>query len=503
SLSPAEEARWSPLTPKQAESLLKKFEARLGFRPDAEMTQQIVDTGVALESLDSFANLLVHSEVKDAEFLRPVLSRLRHMTQKSDKRGISGNYFNWTTRLALRAIVHRQNRRDLREWIHHMDRGGSLAEHEAMLARILPGVQLQGARAYSPKYLAGKVAKSIQAVLRRVPLNLESIYTVLRFLDTQERMGESLLRKLPERDVWDVLEMFLDERPGMRPFMEGQLKEVAESPAGYLRFHRLYRLMLHEPFQDSKFRELAAKDFVLRPVTREGQAKESFTKNVADSIYDGYVNHRTLSLYLGDLYQHQAMLTDPMRVREARIERNAAIRRVWPENGPLTQEKIVQLLEELGDPISHRVARAVRAGEVEIKVMLNREFNDFVEKHNADQPGYLTSAVFAPRALTGEPDALIIRQVDLVSHEVFPEMAFRRIQSVIHEFEHFEEPPASPRTPSATFREEMTAHARTLYWRAIHGDIAELEQMQRESSQSLGMTLRDRVDSWYLPQPKD
>jgi hypothetical protein len=503
SLEPAELARWSPLSPRQAEALLEKFESRFGYRPDQELTQMIVDTGVALEVLPSFASLLVHSEMKNPEFLRPALARLRHMAQKSDERGIAGNYFNWTTRLALQTLSLRQNRSGLRLWLHHLYRGGSLEEHEAMLAQVFPELHLQKLRTHLPHHLASSVTKSIRMILRRIPLSLESIYTIQRFMDAQDRLKDPLLRKLGEEEVWDTIELFLQERPEMKSYLDHQLKAVAKSPVGFLRFHRLYRLMLHEPNQDAKFKEFSEGDYNLRPAPLSLYFQAAPLHNVANSVFDGYVNHRTLTQYLGDLYGSLSSLTDPVRTQEARLKRNEALRRVWPENGPLNSDNIVMALEELGDPISLKVAEAVKGGEVEIKVLLNREFNAFVEKYNKDQPGHFTSAVFAPHSLTGEKDALVIRQVDLVSHEVFPEMAFKRIQSVIHEFEHFQEPPASPRTPPATFREEMTAHARTLYWRALHGDTAELEAMLLESPQSLGMTLRDRVDSWYLPQPQD
>lgn len=503
SYEPAELARWSPLTPPQAEALLEKFEGRFGYRPDAELTQLIVETGVALEALPSFANLLVHSEMKNPDFLRPALARLRHMAQKSDERGIAGNYFNWTTRLALQSLSLRQNRSGLRLWLRHLYRGGSLEEHEAMLAQLFPELHLQNPRTHLPQHLRSSVTKSIRMKLRRIPLSLESIYTIQRFMDAQDQLKDPMLRQLPEEDVWDTVERFLHERPEMRPYLDHQLKAVAKSPVGFLRFHRLYRLMLHEPNQDAKFKEFTEGDYKLRPVLPNLYFQAALPHNVANSVFDGYVNHATLTQYLGDLYGSLSRLTDPVRAEKAREKRNEALRRVWQENGPLNSDNIVQALEALGDPISLKVAEAVKGGEVGIKVLLNRDFNEFVEKYNKDQPGHFTSAVFAPRSLTGEKDAIVIRQVDLVSHEVFPDMAFKRIQSVIHEFEHFKEPPASPRTPPATFREEMTAHARTLYWRALHGDTAELEGMLLESPQSLGMTLRDRVDSWYLPQPQD
>ncbi|MDL1871736.1 hypothetical protein FBR05_05980 [Deltaproteobacteria bacterium PRO3] len=474
------------------------------FAPEAENAarREIIgrydrETGVrVLNAFEALAKLLdvpfgrLHEVGRpwlewEGERLHLGLRRLRHAVEHSSDEGLNGGYLNWLLRLSTQETI-RQGRADWgRRLFELLENGAPVEALETFLAEQVPAFDLfgrRGGRGLARDFPPG--AAQTRAV-EALPLGESAREVLLRFLRYQGQVPMEFFRHLDER---------LRSRDPVARLIEPTLEEFRHSPVSYLRMVRLFQVLEHDAAIDAKLFELAD------PRLRLWGDREREVSGYAllRSQGDGYLADLRWLDYLNRMLADNRSLRNPLEAMRRRERSEEVLRGLFPEPRELSPEDLTRAFEALGDPISTQVAAALRAGEVEIRLLPDFEFEALFARENRGHSGAMIRAFLLPAGEGRAADQLVLRQVQRVSEPVFRRVLRERLVDVVHEFDHHLRPTLSPRTDLSALREELPAHLRHIHYRALLGHPEELDAMFRESPAGPALYLRDRIEAIYF-----
>ncbi|MCC6273577.1 MAG: hypothetical protein IT572_08935 [Deltaproteobacteria bacterium] len=421
----------------------------------------------------------------EGERLHLGLRRLRHAAEYSSDDGLKGSYSNWLLRLSTREAI-RQGRADWGQRLfEHLENGASVKVLEELLAEQVPAFNILGRNG------AGRMARDTppSAAQARAVDTLSISETareaLRRFLRYQGEVPMEFFRHLGDR--------LRSPDPVVR-LIEPMLEDFWNSPTAYLRMVRFFQVMEHDAAIDAKLFELCD------PLARLWSEREREAGGYAflRSQGDAYLGDLRWLEYLNRILAESRSLRNPLEAMRRRERSEEVLRGLIPEPRELSPEDLTRAFEALGDPISTQVAAALRAGEVEIRLLPDFEFEALFARENHGHSGAMIRAFLLPAGEGRATDQLVLRQVQRVSEPVFRRVLRERLVDVVHEFDHHLQPTLSPRTDLSALREELPAHLRHIHYRALLGYPEELDAMFRESPAGPALYLRDRMESIYF-----
>lgn len=448
--------------------------------------------------VEAWSRLLSQTRLANTAATSDSFFRLRQAMQFTNTRGEQGSYLNWVTRLTLQELVHQGNVQGLEALMGAVYRGSSARKFEKLLAMYLPDLTIsqQGSILRRGREYFDREARVLRS---RYPINLGTkargvLYRALQRMETLPLQSD--LRVGADQWIGTFYDV-LQQQPRLVYPVTRVLEMAVNSPLGYLRVHRLYRIFAHEPGSVFKISELTDTVLRLRDVSERSRYPTNIYK-IRNSQMDAYMGDQQLVEYLRSLHRRLPNLLANDQINERGTRRQAILRELWPETRSLTQGDLVSALEHLGDSLSLCVVQAIRAREVAVEILSSADFNDLARRHNGHDQGDSWQAFILYPEKTGGPPTMYLRDIYAVSYPVFINQVFLRLSNMVHEYEHALRPILRPRTDHSLLTEEMIAHVRTIDWRAQHGAVDRLELLTQNATQSLAMSLRDQLEAWYL-----
>ncbi|MCE9625315.1 MAG: hypothetical protein K8R69_07695, partial [Deltaproteobacteria bacterium] len=414
------------------------------------------------------------------------LRRLRHAAQYSSTDGLKGNYLNWLLRVSTHEAV-RQSRGD---WalrlIEHLESGASVETLEALVAEQLPSYDLFGrgvVRGAPTRDIP--LTRASERAIQGLPLSVEAKEVLTRFGRYQGEIPLNFFQDLGER---------LRSSDPVATIIEPTLLGLRESPVAYLRLVRLFQILEHDGAIHAKLFELNDSQLHLWGDGQRNDAPLALFRSQGD----GYLGEGRWVEYINAMRVESEPLRQPLAAMMRRERTEEILRSVWPEPCDLTPEDVLTALERLADPMSMRVAQALRSGQVELRFLSDADFAESFARENGNQRGELVQAFLLPASEVHARDRLVMRQIQRVSDFVFRRALIERLVHAVHEFDHHLHPPLSPRNDLSALREELPAHLRHIQYRATLGYPEELEAMFSESPAGPALYLRDKVEAAYF-----
>ncbi len=414
------------------------------------------------------------------------LRRMRHAVQYSSADGLQGNYLNWLVRLSLEESLRNDSEEESRRLVDHLQSGAGAEDLESLVADQIPAFDLYGHRSGDAKMARDfPLPASLERSLQRMNLGAEAREVLARFLRYQGDFPAEMLAHLEAR---------LRAPDSVSRLIEPTILSIRESPVAYLRMTRLLQILEHDPSIHAKLFELSD------PRLRLWNERERAAGTVAllRSQEDGYLGELRWAEYLNQLQEEQADLRDPLAAMRRRDRTESVLRRIWPEPRPVTVEDLTLAMEQLGDADSLLVARALRDGRVALSLLDDATFVATYARNNGGRINEMAQAILIPAGEESPVDRLVLRQIHGVSDFVFRRLLRERLVQAVHEFDHHQFQPESPRSDLSSLREELPAHLRHIRYQAILGYPEELDRLFSESPGGPALFLRDRIEAAYF-----
>lgn len=457
---------------------------------------QVRRLGLEYGDLDRMVEVFEQLKPEDSRRLNISLRRLRHMVEHARPIGARGNYLEWLTRWGFTESVRRKDAATLQGILDAIYDGMDLTSFERLLQPIFPQYRMQ------PMTLGA---------MRRALQNFKPVHRAINILPMGAPARDLLhrtvlhLQVLNRQDpLYMEMEQFLDalartvrEKDSLLPEIERAMAPIPLSPLPYMRLFRIYRVMAREHDVYTKYRELTGEGIRLIAMRdRNDQAGTAIEVDGAQG--NGFYEEPEMAEMISRFHRLMWRYIDGGSAHVAAERRRGIFRSRLPEPRPIAAEDALAILRDLGDPVSLSVVESVESGRVGLQFLPRAEFEAEIERFVGERARRMIG-VFMPRDITGEPDRILIKQMENFSPNAFHEAAFLRLGFVVHEHEHFlHTVPGVRRSRLEIIRQEMRSCHREFEWLAHHGEPAWIHFISAEGTAGWAMQLRSVNEGWNL-----
>ncbi|MCC6273575.1 MAG: hypothetical protein IT572_08925 [Deltaproteobacteria bacterium] len=485
-------AEIQPLT----EPALQRLSQTWGRVANKDSLDQVRRLGREYGDLDRMVEAFELLRPEDSRRLCISLRRLRHMVEHARPIGARGNYLEWLTRWGFTESVRRKDAATLQGILDAIHDGMDLTTFERLLQPIFPQYRMQ------PMTIGA---------MRRALQNFKPIHRAINILPMGAPARDLLHRTVLHLQAMDrqdplhmEMEQFLEslaravrEKDSLLPEIERAMAPIPLSPLPYMRLFRLYRVMAREFDVYTKYRELTGEG--LRLIGIQSRMDQPPTVEEVDGTqHNGYFEEPEMAAMFADFNRLFWKFIDGYTVANAAARRRQILRQHLPQPRPLMASDALRILRELGDPVSLSVVDSVVNWQVRLEILPRDEFEAEVSPYVGDRARRMIG-VFMPKHITGEPDRILIKQIENFDSDAFHETVFFRIGFVVHEHEHFlHNIPGVQRSRLEIVRQEMRSCHREFEWLAQHGESAWVHYISAEGAAGWAMQLRSVNETWNL-----
>ncbi len=480
--------------PPLIEPALQRLSQSWGRVAGKDSLHQVRVLGQEYGDLDRLVEAFELLRPEDSRRLNISLRRLRHMVQHARPIGARGSYLEWLTRWGFTESVRRKDAATLQGVLDAIHDGMELTTFERLLQPLFPQYRMQ------PMTIGA---------MRRALQNFKPVHRAINILPMGAPARDLLHRTvlhLQAMDRQDPLYMEMDqflealartvrEKDSLLPDIERAMAPIPLSPLPYMRLFRIYRVMAREFDVYTKYRELTGEGLSLIGM-RSRMDQPAALEEVDGTQHNGFYDEPEMAEMFANFNRLFWKFIDGHTVANAAARRRDIFRRHLPQPRPLAVSDALRILRELGDPVSLSVVDSVVNWQVRLEFLSRDEFEAEVTPYVGERARSMIG-VFMPRHITGQPDRILIKQIENFSEPSFHDAAFFRIGFVVHEHEHFlHTVPGVRRSRLEIARQEMRACHREFEWLAEHGESAWVHYISAEGAAGWAMQLRSVNEAW-------
>ncbi|HEX5033773.1 MAG TPA: hypothetical protein VFW62_04780, partial [bacterium] len=242
------------------ETLRTRLGETLGPRATTMVVQMVQGIGRQMKVGDSLVQIVGGSQYPSIYGLEMAMRRINYAATYAFPRGLTGSYLNWVVRVAAESAIRRNDQARFDRLVAFLAEGASIDQLEALASELDPRLRLfpetllaRNLRIAEVMTLRGESHKKIRAL----PLSREAKQTLLAYVRIMAEEND-------RRRVAEVLGDWLRRNPDHKDIIQNILSRARLNPGGAMRAQRMMNVLMYEPSNLPKLRELYDADLGAR-----------------------------------------------------------------------------------------------------------------------------------------------------------------------------------------------------------------------------------------------